>query len=257
MTVPLLPAIVDTRIVHIRTTPVTHRFAYRSLTWLVDLDHLPDLAAPLRPFARFRPDDHFPEPAAPDDTLRRRLDNHLQSAGVTPTDGQVTALMSPRVAGYVFNPLSIFWCHRADGTLAHVVAEVHNTYGGRHSYVVDVGQNGRATVDKHFYVSPFNDVSGRYELRVPEIDAHQRIRVSVTLTRPGHGPFTATLSGTATPATPGRVILSQLTTPLAPLVVAARIRLHGIRLWLRGLPIVPRPHQQRHITVADQGRKEA
>ncbi len=77
-------------------------------------------------------------------------------------------LASPRVLGHVFNPLSLFYCHDADGTLTHVVAEVRNTYGGRRCYLLETADNSKATVDKTFYVSPFHGVDGHYEISVPE-----------------------------------------------------------------------------------------
>ena len=68
-------------------------------------------------------------------------------------------------ASYVFNPLSTHWCYRADGSLACIVAEVHNTYGQRHAYVLRPDEAGRAQADKEFYVSPFFEVDGRYLMR--------------------------------------------------------------------------------------------
>ncbi|AVM01145.1 DUF1365 domain-containing protein [Gordonia iterans] len=249
---PLLPAIAEVRVAHRRAGPVTHRFSYRSRTWLIDIDDLPQLAAPLRPFARFRAADHFPEPPAVAETLRGRLERHLRGAGVEPVAGPVTALMSPRVAGFVFNPLSVFWCHRPDGTLAYVVAEVHNTYGGRHCYVLDVDQFGRAVVEKEFPVSPFNDLTGHYRLHLPEPREDGRIGLSVVLERPDEEPFLATLAGRALPVTARRVALAQVTTPLAPWVVALRIRIQGIRLWLKRLPILRSPSPERTTTVATE-----
>ncbi|WP_232017204.1 DUF1365 domain-containing protein [Gordonia insulae] len=236
---------------HTRRSPVHHAFTYRSASWLIDIDRPPELPAPLRAFARFTPADHFPQPAGPDDTLRSRLETHAASAGVALPAGQVIALLSPRVAGYVFNPLSVFWCHHPDSSLGCVVAEVHNTYGERHTYVVDPDEHGNARVDKEFYVSPFHDVSGTYRLHVPPPDPDGRVAVSVTLDRVGQGAFVAALTGAAVPATTRTVLATQITTPLAPLVVAARIRLHGIRLWLKRLPVVTRPAHTSTITVAD------
>ncbi len=244
------PRVVRTTITHVRRDPLRHAFSYRSASWLIDIDDLPRLPAPLRPFARFRPDDHFPEPPTSGASLRDRLTTHLENAGITPPDGRVTALLSPRVAGYVFNPLSIFWCHHRDGSLALVVAEVHNTYGERHCYVVTTTEAGTAMVPKEFYVSPFNDVSGIYRLRVPEPADDGRVFASITLERNDTAPFVATLTGNSVPATPRNVLRLQLTTPLAPLAVAARIRRQGIALWLRQLPIVNRPAHHVHTTVA-------
>ncbi|MGK2320380.1 DUF1365 domain-containing protein [Gordonia rhizosphera] len=248
-----LPAVVWTRITHLRRSPVRHGFSYRSASWLIDIDAPPTLPPTMRTLAVFRPDDHFPEPATPAQTLRDRLNTHLRSVGVEPPRGRVVALLSPRVAGYVFNPLSVFWCHDPDDTLACVVAEVHNTYGERHCYVVSPDEHGNAQVTKAFYVSPFNPVDGTYRLHVPPPRDNGCIDVSVTLHRTDEAPFTATLSGQARPATPRRILATQLVAPFAPLVVAARIRRHGIHLWLRRLPIRPRP--TRTATPSPQGAR--
>ena len=79
--------------------------------------------------------------------------------------------MQARVLGYVFNPLSIFWCHDAEGVVRHVVAEVHNTYGGRHAYLLPATGDQPAAVKKKLYVSPFNEVDGYYLVRAPRPDA--------------------------------------------------------------------------------------
>lgn len=247
---PALPSVVEARITHSRTTPVTRRFRYRSSTWLTDVDKLPRLRRPLRPFARFLAADHFPEPFRPGQTLRQRLDEHLLAAGVDPPGGQVIMLASPRVAGYVFNPISVFWCHAPGRELELVVAEVHNTYGQRHCYVLRPDSRGDAEVDKTFYVSPFNDVSGRYRLHFPQPRSDGRVEVSVTLHRADQAPFVASLVGTARPATTGRILATQLRSPLAPLAVSALIRWQGIRLWLQRLPIQARPGHPAATTVA-------
>jgi DUF1365 family protein len=121
---------------------------------------------------------------------------------------------------------------------------VHNTYGDRHAYLVHADAHGRAEVDKALYVSPFNDVSGSYRLTIPE--PGDKVHVKVVLERPGQDPFVAGLRGRALPVRTSTVLRLALTQPLEPLSVAARIRWHGIRLWLRRLPVQPRPshHQE-------------
>ncbi|GED96299.1 DUF1365 domain-containing protein [Gordonia crocea] len=237
-------SIVHTRITHSRRAPVVHGFGYRGVSWLVDIDDLPRLPRGLGWLARFRADDHFPQPRTPAMTLRSRLEEYLDSVDVPRPTGRVTALTSPRVVGYVFNPITVFWCHDRAGTLSYVVAEVHNTYGHRFCYVVQTDADGQTTVDKQFYVSPFNDVTGRYRLTLPDplaANSHGRVRLAVCLDRDGQPPFVATLTGRATPATTAEILRAQLRAPLAPWLVAARIRLHGIWLWSRGLRIQPRP----------------
>src|SRR5699024_1715401 len=113
--------------------------------------------------------------------------------------------------------------------------------GGRHRYLVHPDDRGRATVDKALYVSPFNRVEGHYRLTLPE--PGQRLSLTVALQRPGRPPFTATVRGTRRKAVPGALLRMALRYPLAPLVAAARIRVQGIGLYLRGLPVQPDENQ--------------
>ncbi|BBX90723.1 DUF1365 family protein [Mycolicibacterium boenickei] len=234
----LTPALYRTRITHVRRAPVHHRFSYRGYCWYVDLDRLPQLPRWLRAFARFEADDHFA--GGPKDSLRQRVDTFLWSHDVDLAGGRVTALLQARVLGYVFNPLSLYWCHDAAGALRYVIAEVHNTYGRRHAYLLPAGQPAR--VPKRMYVSPFNAVEGYYQVRAPKPGEH--VAVTVSLHRQGHPPFVATLRGDRRPATIWEVLRLQLTAPLAPLAGALAIRIEGITLWLRRVPVVPRPAEE-------------
>lgn len=229
-----------TSVWHARTEPVRHRFRHRSATWLVDVDDLPRLGL-LRPLARFEGRDHLGDPAR---SIRDNLDAFLATEGVDVRGGRLLMMAMPRVLGTCFNPITVFWCHRPGGRLECVVAEVHNTYGDRHAYLLRPDESGRAAVDKALYVSPFNDVSGRYRLTLPE--PGERLRLQVVLERAGHEAFTAGVTGHALPATVRTVLRLALTRPPEPLAVSARIRWHGLRLWLRRVPVQPRPahHQE-------------
>lgn len=242
------PAIYETTIRHSRVEPLRNTFEYRSNSWYIDLDDVPVLSRPLRPFASFRAQDHLsPVPAGTPDTLRRRLDHFLASRGVELDGGKITALLNARVLGYVFDPLSLYWCHDRAGHLRCVVAEVHNTYGERHSYFVELDDAGRARTDKQFYVSPFNDVNGHYEMTLPEPD--KTLEASVILRRDGQAAFAAAVRGRRRRVTTATILSTQLRTPLAPLLVSARIRVQGIKLWARGLPVVPRTRTLRKEPV--------
>ncbi|GGG12022.1 DUF1365 domain-containing protein [Rhodococcoides trifolii] len=230
------PALYDTRIRHVRTGPIQNEFTYRSYSWLVDIDRLPRLSAPLRPFARFEASDHLGDPSA---TLRENVDAFLAARGIDLRGGRVDMLASARVLGYVFNPLSVFWCHDRDGTLECVIAEVHNTYGESHCYLVRTDERGAARTAKEFYVSPFNDVEGEYRMRLPE--PNDTLALSIVLHRDNHPPFVATVTGTRRPASPRHIVRTVTSLPMAPLVASAQIRLQGIKLWKRGLTVVPRP----------------
>ena len=220
----------DCRISHTRRTPLDHRFVYRSPMWLVDVDRVPALPRGLRLLNRFDVADHW---AAGTPSLRAGLDAFLATQGLAPP-ARALVLTGARSFGHCFNPLSVWWCYDAAGRRQQIVAEVHNTYGGRHAYLLQPDDSGRDSVDKTFYVSPFFAAEGRYRMRIGE--PGERLQVSIALEVAGTVPFTATLQGDRHRA--GRWGL--LRHPLAQLRVAALIRFQGIRLWRRGLPVQPR-----------------
>ena len=152
-------------------------------------------------------------------------------------------LANARSLGYVFDPLTTYFCFAADGRLEGVLAEVHNTYGERHCYPLTRRRAGRRSVDKEFYVSPFFAVEGRYDIRTRLTDAHVAV---AHLPDPGRGDRLHRL-GARRPRSPppaAACCAPSLRNPFPSQRVAALIRWHGIRLWLRRLPVVPRrPHQ--------------
>ncbi|MCX4625716.1 DUF1365 domain-containing protein [Streptomyces sp. NBC_01443] len=231
-----VPALYDCVVSHARTAPVRHAFRHRTYMWLVDLDALPRLPWPLRPLARFDARDHF-DAAAP--TVRAGLEAYLASRDVHLDGGRVLMLAHARVLGYVFNPLTLYWCHDRSGALVCVVAEVHNTYGQRHCHLLRTDGAGRAEAAKELYVSPFFPVDGRYRMRLPE--PREQLEVTVQLERAGQRPFTATLRGRHRPATPLALLRAAARRPWSTAAVWAGIRRHGIHLLLRGLPVQPRP----------------
>lgn len=238
------PALYDVEIGHSRPHPVRRTFTSRAFLWLVDLD---DVAAGrlaqgrplprwLRAQARFEAADHVGDPHR---SIKENVVAFTRDSGVDDVT-RVLMLAHPRTglrgrASYVFNPLSVHWCYRADRTLACIVAEVHNTYGGRHAYLLHPDDRGRAQADKEFYVSPFLRVSGRYRMRFsrpgPQVD------IGIALHQDGAVAFAAWLRGTARPATPRTVAAATLRRPLMALRGSALIRWHGIALWLRRPPV--------------------
>lgn len=213
-----VPAVYATTVQHVRRSPFRHAFRYRSRWWLVDLD-----ALPVRRLLRFEARDHVGDPRS---TLRANVDALLAQQGLS--CDRVLMLTSPRVLGHVFNPLSVCWCLDRSGALVATVAEVHNTYGGRHAYVLEAGDS---SVGKAFYVSPFHEVAGRYDLRLPL--PGDDLSLAVTYHREGAEPFVATVRGRRVEPSAADLLTTRL--------VALRIRLQGVQLWLRRLPVVPRP----------------
>jgi DUF1365 family protein len=223
-----------------------HAFTHRHYQWLVDLDDLPRLGWPLRILAQFDSGDHL-DGGNGGGGIRGDLTRFLAGRGVTlaPED-RVIMLAHARILGHTFDPLTVFWCLTPSGEPRAVVFEVHNTYGGRHAYLLGLDERGGTTVDKQLYVSPFNDVSGSYTISLrmsPSV-----VTATIVLKRDGRRVLTAAVTGTPTPATPSTVLRTAARHLLMTHRVSTLIRLHGIWLWLRGLPVVPRtPHSQKGV----------
>lgn len=255
------PALYRCRVRHVRTEGVRNAFDYGVLMWLVDLDELPELSRWLRPVARFDARDHLGDARR---SIRSNVDAFLIARGIDLRGGRVLTLTQARSFGYVFNPLTVHWCYDASGEHVCVVAEVHNTYGQRHCYLLRPDREGRAESDKEFYVSPFFPVDGRYVMRFSKPGEH--VSVAITLHRPASaaeqrteaGParraptdrsrsgedravFTATLDGERRPATTAELLRCLLRYPIGGFRVPALIRYQGVKLFLRKLPVVSRP----------------
>jgi uncharacterized protein len=226
----------ECRITHARLAPLRHRFSYRTYQWLVDIDDLPRPRGWLRLLVSFQARDHVGDPRR---SIRANVDAFLLARGVDLGGGQVVMLAHARVFGYVFNPLTLYWCHRADGALACVIAEVHDTYRQRHVYLLRTDGRGRARVPKEFSVSPYYPVDGRYRMSVPRPGA--RLALSVGLERRNGDEFIASVRGTAVPASRRALLRAAARHPWSTAAVSARIRWQGLVLYARGLRPLPRP----------------
>lgn len=233
---PALPALVEGTVSHMRRTPLRHRFSYKVYQWLVDVDDLPRMARPLRAFSSFKAADHIGDP---DDSIRANIERFCKAQGVDVSGHRVLMLANARVLGHTFDPLSVFWAIAPDESLTCIVAEVHNTYGERHAYLLRPDEAGRAEVDKAFYVSPFFTVEGKYDLQFTLTP--QRVSSSIILRQDGEAVFTATFRGTPRPVTKGRLTKLLIKMPLMTHRTSLLIRIHGVWLWIRRLPVIPRP----------------
>ena len=225
------------QVVHDRRTPVRHLFRYGVYMWHVDLDELAELdrrlwafGADRRAVTTIRARDHLGDPRR---TIRENLDAYLRLHGIDLEGGRVTLLTNARVLGYVFNPLSVFYCHGPGGELRCVVAEVHNTHGERHCYLLRPGERGRAETDKEFYVSPFLTVDGRYRMTFAPPD--ERLAIQMGLEQDGERIFAASLTGTRLPLTNRSLARVLVRYPLMTAKVTTLIHLQGLRLHRRGV----------------------
>lgn len=237
----LVPAVVRGEVRHARFHPIEHAFRYRSSQWLVDADAPDVLPRRLRWLASFRAADHLGDATG---EIGENVRAFLRDQGVNWAAHRILMLANGRTLGYVFDPLSVFWVFDASGRLEGVLAEVHNTYGERHGYVVELDGRGSAATDKQFYVSPFLGVFGDYQLKFVLED--DKVGAFVTLRQDGRVVFTGSFVGRPE-RVPGSLAAARaaLANPLAPQRVMALIKLHGVWLWLRRLPVVRRiPHRE-------------
>ena len=226
---------------HKRLRPRLHAFRYRVFSLLLDLDELSTLHRRLRLFSHngwnlfsFLDRDHgIGRPAS----LRAWVDACLAGVGVAIPGGRVTLLCYPRILGYVFNPLSVYFCHRAEGQLVAVIYEVRNTFGERHAYVLPHDGAGavRQGCRKAFYVSPFNDVSGGYRFKVlPPADT---VSIHIDHHDGGGDLFRAGFTGRRTGLSDRALLALALRYPLMTLKVIAAIHWEAFRLLIKGVPL--------------------
>jgi DUF1365 family protein len=250
---------------HRRFAPQPHAFRYALYMALLDIDRLGEQLAVSRltgynqrALAAFHDADHFGDPQL---TLRQRLHQRAALAGRVLADGPIFLLTHLRYAGYVFNPISFFYCYDRAYRLQAVLAEVNNTFGGQQTYWLDGPQDAhaplRARANKELYVSPFMpyDVSYDFVLTPPaeRLVAHMSVQAVDAPTRSRC--FDATLQLHYRPWTPPEIRRALLRFPLMTAQVIAAIHWEALKLWRKGLTIqtVPAPedrHQRKEHTDA-------
>jgi DUF1365 family protein len=236
-------------VMHARLKPVPHRFSYRVMSLLIDLDRLDeaDRQSPLFGINRaalysFHEGDHGERDGS---SLRAYAQARASELGISLTGGRVLLLCYPRLLGYTFNPLSVYFCYDSGGALALITYEVRNTFGEMQSYVLPVrpGEVTAAGVrqeqDKLFYVSPFVEMATRYRFRISPPGEGVRLRI---LEVDAEGPLlAATFSGRRRALTTRVLLHAFVGLPLVTLKIIGAIHWQALRLWLKGVKLVPRP----------------
>lgn len=239
-------------VVHQRHRPKRHRLRYRVFSILIDLDELPELDR-LKYFGwdrkalfAFNSADH-----GHGQGLREWAMAQLREAGL-PAPARIRLLCYPRILGYVFNPLSVWFCDDTDGAPIATIYEVHNTFGERHTYVLPVG--GEQEADKEFYVSPFIGLDCRYQFKI--VPPEERVRIAINETEAGEPLLYAAFSGTRRDFTDANLLKLFFSHPLMTLKVTAGIHWEALRLLLKGIRVhghVPKDE----ISAARSQRREA
>jgi len=251
-------------VAHRRLRPVGHRFAYRVFAMLFDIDRIGEVAKGARWFSRnrfnlfsFHDRDHaFEKGALVSGSVRALLRAHGFRG-----DGRIELLCYPRLLGYVFNPLSVFYCRDAGGRLEAVLYEVRNTFGGRHSYLMPVEDGARIIrqrAAKAFHVSPFMDMDQTYDFRLAPPGDTLSVHIHQT---DSQGPiFSASFAGRAEDATDSALLKAFFRYPLMTLKVIVAIHFEAARLFMKGLRLkgrVPDPAHAVSAAAAPSHRREA
>jgi len=235
---------------HRRFSPVAHAFRYPVFQFLLDVDRVRELMAISRltsynrwNWAAFCDNDHFGDPARP---LRERLHRDARRAGVVLEDGPIFLLTNLRYLGYVFNPISFYYCYTLSGRVQAVMAEVNNTFGGSHNYwLADARLREddaplRFTAPKALHVSPFMPMAVGYEFALSR--PGDRLAARISTVQDGALTFDATLALKRRPWTAGDVLRALLRHPFMTGKVMAAIHLEALRLYWKKVPFYPNPH---------------
>jgi uncharacterized protein len=241
------PQLLFGRVFHCRRRPVRHAFAYPVFFVRVPLSAMATAGRGI--FSVDRPNllslhsrDHGPRDGS---SLEPWVRARLARAGVRNADGEIFLQAFPRVLGFVFNPISIFYCHDRAGGLRAVLCEVSNTFGERHNYLLANG-DGRAIgprdwlrAEKVFHVSPFCEVQGFYRFRFAGDAARQFAQIDY---HDGDGKLLVTaIDGKAEPIGARSLVRALLGYPLLTAGVVARIHWQALRLWLKRVPLFSKP----------------
>lgn len=229
---------------HTRLRPVQNRFAYPTYFLMLPMRSLraqpsPDLPRNRFGLVSFHDRDHGD---GRDDSLAW-LDELLAREGIADAAGEVWLHCYPRVLGHTFKPVSFWYCHRTDGSLAAVVVEVNNTFGERHCYLltgpgVAFGRELRAT--KVFHVSPFCSVAGTYRFRFMRTDDGRTV-VRIDHDDESGALLQTSVSGRLEPLDTHRLRAAFFGMPLMTFGVIARIHWQALRLWMKRVPFIRKP----------------
>jgi len=247
---------------HQRLAPKRYALRHALFMCYIDLDEIDELARSGRLFSRnrwnlysFRDADHMPGVGSAGQSLRQRLDGYLASQGIAlGPHSRVRLLTLPRILGYVFNPISIYFCfEHPTGAPVCALAEVGNTFGEHKLYLLRApcrGEGERFTlrIPKHYYVSPFSSLTLQFDfnLRVPA----QRLDIRIDDYDGERRVLRSALRGLREPWREARLLCFLLKYPLLTLRVIGLIHWHALRLWLKGLPWhrkAESPHLQQQV----------
>lgn len=242
------PRLVKGLVQHARLKPFVHRFRYRAFYLQIPLKSLTEDRAGTFAWGINRPallSIHSKDHGDGKTPLRQWAIKTLHESGVDAADGEIWLQTFPRMLGYVFKPVSFWFCERADGTLCAIIAEVNNTFGDRHVYVLspeghEICNGETLHAEKAFYVSPFFEIRGNYLFRFFKSDLGGPDLARIEYTDNQESVLLTSMSGRSEPLTTRSALMTWFTFPLFSISVIARIHLQAFFLWIKGAKFVSR-----------------
>ena len=239
---------------HWRKSPREHSFTYPVFTVAFDVDELENLEISPRLFAynksailSLRGNDYLQG----EGTLREKVECVLASHGKPERPSRITLFTSPRYFGYVFNPVSFFACFDKDERVIGLITQVNNTFGETHVYPLVCNPSQMPVVwrfSKGFFVSPFFNMEGTYEVALESEGVAPHIRVD--LHRDGEKVFAASLKGEARPLERGQLIKTLIKFPVTLLLTMPRIHLEAVKLYFKArVTVYSRPEPTSAYTI--------
>lgn len=238
----LSSALYTGEVVHARSRPRRHRLRYKVFSFLIDLDELPELDQSLRWFGynrravfSFHDVDHG---KGEEGGLKNWVISRLNEAGISQSELRIRVLCYPRIFGYVFNPLTVYFCERPDGNPLAILYEVCNTFHERHTYIIPTGgEMGaiRHSCDKELYVSPFMPMACRYHFDISP--PHEDVRIAINESDSDGPLLFASFAGQRQELSDKSLFRMLLTYPLMTLKVMGAIHWEALRLWFKGVPV--------------------
>lgn len=253
-------ALYNGEVMHQRMKPFGHRFHYRVFSLMVDLDRLGEadrlsrlFSVNARNLVAFHEKDHSDKGSA---SLRSYADGLLAEAGLAQPAARILLVCYPRILGYVFNPISVYYAYGADEQLVALIYEVRNTFGERHTYVCPVGIGEmtagglRQSCDKLFHVSPFIPMQMRYHFRM--LPPGNEIRWRILETDPEGPLLAATFTGRREDMTTATLLSLTARIPFLTLKIVAGIHWEALKLWVKGAKYISRPEAPPPVSIKPQ-----
>lgn len=234
------------KVFHKRHMPFEHAFTYRVFTLLLDLDDVPNLSKRIKFFSfnRFNlfsihEKDHANRDGKP---IRPWIEEAAKAKNIDLSNGKIYMLVFPRILGYVFNPITVYFCYGSDQKLKAVLHQVKNTFGEQHGYLLPVEAEQpliKQECEKIFHVSPFIHMDCEYKFRFAEPE--EKLDFAIHQFQPEGKILTATWEGQRKDLNDKHLLKTLVTHPLLTLKIIVGIHWEALKLWIKGAKYISKP----------------